>query len=187
MQVLQRAAAAPGQAGSGDAAAAVRLAAAVATSVVQSYSGSPKPLRSTVCDALVGPLLPSAVALLQAGGSAALQGGRTAGALLRLVTCCLEVLPTELGGEAVEQLLGALVQAFGASGALQWGAADACLERLRSAATVLLPNGWQRLQEASLLNCSACCGRAHAPPRSHLPQAPTPLLKLIWLWSACWA
>lgn len=120
VQLLQAAAAAPGSAGSGNGAAAVRQAAAVATSVVQSYAGSPKVLRSIVSTALVFPALPSVVTLLQASGSggssAAIRSSRAAAVLLRLITCCLESLPTELGSEGVEQLLSALVQAFATPG-----------------------------------------------------------------------
>lgn len=112
VQLLQAAAASPGAAPAG----VVHQAAGVATTVVQSYAGSPKPLRSIVASGLVSPALPAAVELVRA--ERARGNSKAAAALLRLLTCGLEVLPTELGSEVVEQLLGALVQAFAAAGEL---------------------------------------------------------------------
>ena len=111
-QLLQAAAASPSAAPAG----LVQQAATVATTVVQSYAGSPKPLRSIVAGSLVSPALPAAVELVRA--ERARGDSKAAAALLRLVTCSLEVLPTELGSDTVEQLLGALVQAFAAAGKL---------------------------------------------------------------------
>lgn len=115
VQLLQAAAAAPAAAPAG----VVQQAAAVATTVVQSYAGSPKPLRSIVAASLVSPALPAVVELVRAHRTNG--HSKAAAALLRLVTCSLEVLPTELGGETVEQLLGALVQAFAAAGGSRFG------------------------------------------------------------------
>ncbi|KAI3429302.1 hypothetical protein D9Q98_005397 [Chlorella vulgaris] len=126
VQLLRQAAAVSGGGLGPEAAAAVRQAAAVAACVVQSYSGSPKALRSIVSTCLVSPALPSVIAILQAGtngGSGGTNGGgagrmssKAAEALLRLVEASLEVLATELGDDAVEQLLGALVRVFATAG-----------------------------------------------------------------------
>ena len=108
-------------------AVAVRQAAAVAAGIVQSYAGSPKAVRGIVSSALAGPSLNCVTAILHAGGGS--DGGAAEGrikasaALLRLVAACLEVLASELGSEAVEQLLGALVNIFGAAGKQQPGCA----------------------------------------------------------------
>lgn len=104
-------------------AAAVRQAAAIAAGIVQSYAGSPKAVRGIVASALAGPMLDCVTAILRAGGSSGGGAGRSqaAAALLRLVAACLEVLASELGSEAVEQLLGALVGIFGATGKWQVG------------------------------------------------------------------
>lgn len=75
---------------------------------------------------MLGPALPSVLAILHASsgsGSGGGRGGAASAALLRLVAAALEVLATELGSEAVEQLLGALVQIFGAAGGLRRAAA----------------------------------------------------------------
>ncbi|KAL4856758.1 putative sphingolipid transporter spinster 2 [Chlorella vulgaris] len=122
VQLLRQAAAVSGGGLGPEAAAAVRQAAAVAACVVQSYSGSSKALRSIVSTCLVSPALPSVIAILQAGtngGSGGTNGGgvgrissKAAEALLRLVEASLEVLATELGDDAVEQLLGALLRVW---------------------------------------------------------------------------
>ena len=121
VQLLQQAAAHGSEAEA--AAAAVRQAAAVAAGIVQSYAGSPKAVRSIVSGALAGPVLNCVTAILHAssssgggGGGAGVGRGKASAALLRLVAACLEVLASELGSEAVEQLLGALVNIFGAAG-----------------------------------------------------------------------
>ena len=119
VQLLQAAAVA-GASGGEAAAAAVRQAAAVATSVLQSCAGTPKPLRSIAAAVLVSPALASALELLRGGAGSSALGRHAAAALLRLITCALEVLPTEIGADGAEQLLGALVQAFSAAGA-RWG------------------------------------------------------------------
>jgi hypothetical protein len=104
-------------------AAAVRQAAAVAAGIVQSCAGSPKAVRSIVSGALAGPLLNCVPSILHAGsaggGGAGVGRSKASAALLRLVAVCLEVLASELGSEAVEQLLGALVNIFGAAGKWQ--------------------------------------------------------------------
>ena len=129
VQLFQQAAAAASGGGglAGEAAAAARSAASACACIVQSYSDSPKALRSIVGAALAAPALPSVVAILHATGSGSAGGGplrsKAAMALLRLVTACLDVLATELGTEGVEQLLAALVQVFSATGkqARCWG------------------------------------------------------------------
>ncbi|KAL4856757.1 putative sphingolipid transporter spinster 2 [Chlorella vulgaris] len=143
VQLLRQAAAVSGGGLGPEAAAAVRQAAAVAACVVQSYSGSSKALRSIVSTCLVSPALPSVIAILQAGtngGSGGTNGGgvgrissKAAEALLRLVEASLEVLATELGDDAVEQLLGALLRKHQS---LLWPALRYCLgvwERTASA------------------------------------------------------
>lgn len=104
----------------------------------------PQAVRGIVSGALVGPALPSVLAILQArpgssasgaAGQAPLQGKASA-ALLRLVAASLEVLATELGSEAVEQLLGALVQIFGAAGG-RGGHGVGCREEGRAARLLL--------------------------------------------------
>ncbi|PRW61041.1 Tubulin-folding cofactor B [Chlorella sorokiniana] len=124
LQLLQAAAATPGAAPAG----VVQQAAGVATTIVQSYAGSPKPLRSIVASALVSPVLPAAVELVRAERASG--NSKAAAALLRLLTCSLEVLPTELGSETVEQLLGALVQAFAAAGGDPTFESDLLMTRL---------------------------------------------------------
>jgi hypothetical protein len=156
VQLLQAAGAAAGGGAqlSDAAAAATRRAAAAAAAVVQSYSGSPQTVRGIVCAALVAPVLPGVAAALRAlcssggggggGGGGSSGGGAASAALLRLVSAALDVLATELGTEAVEQLLGALVQAFSAGGALP----------CRSPRRLRPPTGWGCARPACCVACS---------------------------------
>ena len=91
---------------------------------MQSYSGSPRSVRSIVTSVLGLPALACVVPIIIQQSRGTHRPGKLAAAMLHLLSSTLESLGTELPTSTVEQLLGSLLHVLGSTGKNWWWRVD---------------------------------------------------------------